>query len=178
MGVWHFQLVLLSQDCFGCSRLHTNFRTVHSCSVKNAVYYLNRNCIESVDRVCHIWSLLCWDMSLLYPFCWQLFGFVFLTIVVEFCQKLSLHLLITIWLLSSILLMWYPQHTGTCSSTLLSYNSNSIGDNSPLFKNPTSFLKTLKVYHLYDWPKESACTYRITSNINSSIRYEFSSLIY
>ena len=145
MGVWQFQLAFLSQDCFGCLRLHTHFRTVHSSSVKNAIYYLNRNCIESVDRVCYIWSLLCWDMSPLDPFCWQLFCFIINS--VEFCQKLFLHLLITIRLLSSILLMWYPQHMDPRSSTLLSYNSNSIGDTSLLFY-PTSFLKTLKVYYL------------------------------
>lgn len=75
-------------------------------------------------------------------------------------------------LFSSILLMWYPQHMDPCSSTLLSYNSNSIGDTSLLFY-PTSFLKTLKVYYLQDWSKESACTYGITSNTNSSICYAF-----
>jgi len=145
MGVWQFQLVFLSQDCFGCLRLHTNFRTVHSSSVKNAIYYLKRNCIESVDRVCYIWSLLCWDRSPLNPFCWQLFCFTINSCWIlseAFSASVDNHMLF-----SSILLMWYPQHMDPCSSTLLSYNSNSIGDTSLLFY-PTSFLKTLKVYYL------------------------------
>ena len=98
--------------------------------------YPRRDCIESVDRVCYIWSLLCWDRSPLNPFCWQLFCFTINSCWIlseAFSASVDNHMLF-----SSILLMWYPQHMDPCSSTLLSYNSNSIGDTSLLFY-PTSF---------------------------------------
>ena len=53
--------------------------------------------------------------------------------MLNFVQSFSASIEIVMQFLSSILLMWYPQHMDPRSSTLLSYNSNSIGDTSPLF---------------------------------------------